>query len=296
MSTRQNPSDVDLTKIGGTPSQRRHSSQDCDIRRSRSTGTTPRSSTRKHRTSQQLNSKDVVDASTHRHDVLTHRQVAETHRQTVDKHSSTSSDDDDDDRCRIIPASADDDYLERLDRKVSEVINRSRLGNNANADRRSPNTNVERRTPNTNIERRTPNTNVERRSPTLNVELNRSNSEHYGPLSLSYNARTSTNSLAKSSPGSAHRISSKTPQTSSTSTAVNSNSSTSRPDNVRFVDNNNDEGGDSSDTVESSPEDFVDVIKSSNVERWSNVDDDIEDESAEGDDEGNDGVVLRRRR
>ncbi len=230
MSTRQNPSDIDLTKIGGAPSQRRHSSQDCDIRRSRSTGTTPRSSTRKHRTSQHLNTKDVVDAPTHRNDVLTHRQVAETHRQNVDKHSSTSSDDDDDDRCRIIPATADDDYLERLDRKVSEVINRSRLGNNANTERRSPNINVERRSPNT------------------NVELNRSNSEHYGPLSLSYNARTS---LAKSSPGSAHRLidssahrlSSKTPQTcSSTSTAVNSNSSTSRPDNVRFVDNNNDEG------------------------------------------------------
>ncbi len=287
MSTRQNPSDVDLTKIGGTSSQRRHSSQDCDVRRSRSTGTTPRSSTRKHRTSQHLNTKDVVDASTHRHDVLTHRQVVDTHRQIVDKHASTSSDeDDDDDRCRIIPASADDDYLERLDRKVSEVINRSRLGNNANVERRSPNINVERRSPNTNVERRSPNT---------NVELNRSNSEHYGPLSLSYNARTS---LAKSSPGSAHRLSSKTPQTSnsSTSTAVNSNSSTSRPDNVRFVDNNNDEGGDSSDTVESSPEDFVDVVKSSNVERWSDVDDDIEDESAEGDDEGNDGVVLRRRR
>jgi hypothetical protein len=195
---------------------------------------------------------------------------------------------------------------------VSEVINRSRLGNNANVERRSPNTNAERRTPNTNAERRLPNTNVERRSPNTNAErrspntnverrtpntnaeLNRSNSEHYGPLSLSYNARTS---LAKSSPGSAHRLSSKTPQTSnsSTSTAVNSNSSTSRPDNVRFVDNNNDEGGDSSDTVESSPEDFVDVVKSSNVERWSDADD-IEDESAEGDDEGNDGVVLRRRR
>ncbi len=247
MSTRQNPSDIDLTKIGGAPSQRRHSSQDCDIRRSRSTGTTPRSSTRKHRTSQHLNTKDVVDPSTHRNDVLPHRQVAETHRQivdthrqNVDKHSSTSSDEDDDDRCRIIPATADDDYLERLDRKVSEVINRSRLGNNANAERRSPNINVERRTPTSNVERRSPNT---------NVELNRSNSEHYGPLSLSYNARTS---LAKSSPGSAHRLtdssahrlSSKTPQTSnsSTSTAVNSNSSTSRPDNVRFVDNNNDEG------------------------------------------------------
>jgi hypothetical protein len=249
MSTRQNPSDVDLTRIGGASSQRRHSSQDCDIRRSRSTGTTPRSSTRKHRTSQHLNTKDVVDASTHRNDVLTHRQVVDTHRQIVDKHSSTSSDEDDDDRCRIIPASADDDYLERLDRKVSEVINRSRLGNNANAERRTPNTNVERRTPTSNVERRSPNTNAERRTPTSNVELNRSNSEHYGPLSLSYNARTS---LAKSSPGSAHRLtdssahrlSSKTPQTSnsSTSTAVNSNSSTSRPDNVRFVDNNNDEG------------------------------------------------------
>ena len=34
-----------------------------------------------------------------------------------------------DDECRIVPDDCDDDYLERLDRRVSEVINRCRAGN-----------------------------------------------------------------------------------------------------------------------------------------------------------------------
>jgi hypothetical protein len=61
---------------------------------------------------------------------------------------------------------------------------------------------------------------------------------------------------------------------------------------VRFGDKNGN-GNDSSDTVESSPEDFaVGVVK---AESWSDVDD-LEEDSAEGDDEDNDGFVLRRKR
>jgi hypothetical protein len=262
MSSRLNPSEVDNNGNGGF---RRHS-QDLEMRRSRSTGTTPRSSTRKssHRTLF-YGAKDVVDSIRH-----------------VDNNSSTSSDEDDD-RCRIIPANPhDDDYLERLDRKVSEVINRSRLVGNL--------------------------------PTTGGVDLTRSNSEHYGPLSLSYSSRHPHHhhpTSKKSSPGSAHRISSsRTTPRSSETTVVNSSSNAlstlHRPDAegnvVRFGgDNNNDDDGDSSDTVESSPEDFVvgagvGVGKSSKVERWSDVDDNLEDESAEGDDEDNDGYVIRRRR
>ena len=248
MSSRINPSDVDI---------RQRQANDAEFRRSRSTGTTPRSSTRGTRQhgATLYAAKDVTDVS--------------NHRKVVDDNSSS---DEEDDRCRIIPATNyDDDYLERLDRKVSEVINRSRLGN-------------------------------------FPAELSRSNSEHYGPLSMNYTAR---NFSKKSSPGSAHRIS-RTPRTSE-STAVHSSSTTPsttatpRPledVNVRFVDNNDDDASDSSDTLESSPEDFNDVAKMPGSmkldRRWSDVEDDeangVGEESAEGDDEGNDGVVLRRRR
>ena len=70
--------------------------------------------------------------------------------------SSTSSDDDDD-RCRIIPATADDDYLERLDQKVLEVISRSRLGNIS-----------------------------------ANLDHSKSSSEHFGQLPLNLHGRTSS--------------------------------------------------------------------------------------------------------
>ena len=267
MSSRLNPSDVDFSNNNNNNNGGlRRQSQDSEIRRSRSTGTTPRSSTRKsafssHRTSF-YGGKDVVDSIRH-----------------VDHNSSTSSDEDDD-RCRIIPANPhDDDYLERLDRKVSEVINRSRLVGNL--------------------------------PTTGGVDLSRSNSEHYGPLSLSYSSRHPHHATSKkSSPGSAHRISSSRTTPRSSETAVVNSSSNAlttlhRPDAegnvVRFGGDNNNDDGDSSDTVESSPEDFVvgaglGVAKTSKVERWSDVDDKLEDESAEGDDEGNDGFVLRRRR
>ena len=125
---------------------RRHSNDATDIRRSRSTGTTPRSSTRKSQRSSLYVTKDTVDGR--QHDV------------------STSSDEEE---CRIIPAAVEDDYLERLDRKVSEVINRTRLGNISSCQ----------------------------------GELNRSNSEHYGPLSMGYNSRNQhhTSASKKSSPG-----------------------------------------------------------------------------------------------
>ena len=61
---------------------------------------------------------------------------------------------------------------------------------------------------------------------------------------------------------------------------------------VRFGDNNGN-GNESSDTVESSPEDFV--VGAERAESWSDVDN-LEEESAEGDDEDNDGFVLRRKR
>jgi hypothetical protein len=234
-----------LTAGDPEATQSRRPSQDSDLRRSRSTGTTPRSSGRKHRSSlhHAAAAKDAVDAP----------------QRKADPDATSSSDDDD--RCRILPDLADDDYLERLDRKVSEVISRSRLGNLPSSS-----------------------------------ELGRSNSEHYGPLSLSYNARA----LAKkSSPGTAHRMS-RTPRTSE-STVVQSTSSatTTLPDtegSVRFGGGDDDNDGDSSDTLESSPEDFSGVAQAGAGERWSDVDVDVEDESAEGDDEDNNGVVLRRRR
>ena len=229
MSSRINPSDVDI---------RQRQANDAEFRRSRSTGTTPRSSTRGTRQhgATLYAAKDVTDVS--------------NHRKVVDDNSSS---DEEDDRCRIIPATNyDDDYLERLDRKVSEVISRSRLGN-------------------------------------FPAELSRSNSEHYGPLSISRTPRTSESTAVHSS--------STTPSTTATPRPL-------EDVNVRFVDNNDDDASDSSDTLESSPEDFNDVAKMPGSmkldRRWSDVEDDeangVGEESAEGDDEGNDGVVLRRRR
>ena len=141
MSTRLNPTDVDLLR----------QTQDLEPRRSRSTETTPRSS------------------GWRRHQASHFAKDTSSNRKAAAGDSSTSRDDDHD-CCRIIPETADNDYLERLDQKVSEVISRSRLGNIS-----------------------------------ANIDHSKSSSEHFGQLPLNLHSRTS--SAKKSLPGSAHRIS-----------------------------------------------------------------------------------------
>lgn len=167
MSTKLNPSDVNLHL----------KTHESGPRRSRSTGTTPRSCGRRH----PPESFYVREASNCR---------------KLGRDSSTSSGEDDD-HCKIIPATPDDDFLERLDQKVTEVIYRSRYGN-ISAD----------------------------------VDLNGSNLDHYGPTSLNQNPRTLSK---KSSPGSAHRIS-RSPRTTvnNSSSTKMAETSTNFEGNVKF--------------------------------------------------------------
>ena len=257
MSTRLNPTDVDLLR----------QTQDLEPRCSRSTETTPRSPGRR------------------RHQASHFAKDTSSKLKAAAAGDSSTSSDDDDDRCRIIPATADDDYLERLDQKVSEVISRSRLGN-------------------------------------ISANLDLSSSEHFGQLPLNLHGRTS--SAKKSSPGSAHRIS-RTPRTSestvvhsSSTTPSTTTTMTTRMEstptrtvvdgNVKFVED------DASDSAESSLEDFEAVVKASKYARsgrWSEADDNndhdgdgdddddagvVSEESDEDDDEGNFNFEVRRRR
>ena len=123
--------------------------------------------------------------------------------------STSSSTDSSDDECRIVPDElVKDDYLETLDRKVTEVINRSR---NSAAD------------------------------------LSRTNSDKYGPLSMSYNRRKKPTAPA---------IVTKTPSSSDNALtedmASNNNNNISRPSSlVRF-----DEEDNAQDTQESSQDEM----------------------------------------
>lgn len=147
---------------------------------------------------------------------------------------SDSSSSDGDDECKIVPGPIDDDYLETLDRKVYEIMNRDRT-RNLPGSRSS-------------------------------ADLSRSNSEKYGPLSMGYSQRRrASNQQLPGGPPSAD---------------MNAPSSIVGEEVVRFDDE--DGGGESTDSRDSSPEDLGGI-------HWSDDPDDSEDEL------DNPRFMLRRR-